>query len=213
MNILILSGTNHGFEASATVIYEFLSQQVDLSVTLTDDRNALMDLANYNACVFGIGFTRRAQQEDGKMAWLPNLTTEQENALFQFVEQGKGLIGIHGTAWWIGGKAADLIGGHANWHPPGSTFTVNVIDQDHQITQGVSDFEVDDEIYMSAYDPKIQILATAEWSNKQHPLAWTKTYGNGRVFYTALGHGPSTFQNETMQQLMINAVRWAGKTS
>ena len=72
MNILILSGTNHGFEASATVIYDFLSQQVDLSVTLTDDRNALMDLANYNACVFGIGFTRRAQQEDGKKAWLPN---------------------------------------------------------------------------------------------------------------------------------------------
>ena len=213
MNILILSGTNHGFEASAAVIYDFLSQQVDLSVTLTDDRNALMDLANYNACVFGIGFTRRTQQEDGKMAWLPNLTTEQENALFQFVERGKGLIGIHGTAWWIGGKAADLIGGHANWHPPGSTFTVNVIDQDHQITQGISDFEVDDEIYMSAYDPKIQILATAEWSNKQHPLAWTKTYGNGRVFYTALGHGPGTFQNETMQQLMINAVRWAGQTS
>lgn len=213
MNILILSGTNHGFEASATVIHDFLSQQVDLSVTLTDDRNTLMDLANYNACVFGIGFTRRAQQEDGTMAWLPNLTTEQENALFQFVERGKGLIGIHGTAWWIGGKAAELIGGHANWHPPGSTFTVNVIDRDHQITQGISDFEVDDEIYMSAYDPKIQILATAEWSNKQHPLAWTNTYGNGRVFYTALGHGPSTFQNETMQQLMINAVRWAGQTS
>ena len=83
---------------------------------------------------------------------------------------------------------------HANWHPPGGTFTVNIDDSDHPITQGVEDFEVEDEIYMSAYDPYIHILASAEWSEKQHPLAWVKSYGDGRVFYTALGHGPGTFE-------------------
>ena len=213
MKTLVLSGANHGFSASAEVISDFLTQEADLSVTLTDDKNALMDLADYDVCVFGTGFTRAARQEDGTVAQLPELATEQEDALFQFVEQGSGLVGIHGTAWCIGGRAVDLIGGHANWHPPGDTFTVNVINRDHRITRDIPDFEVEDEIYMSAYDPEIQILATAEWSDKQHPLAWTKPYGNGRVFYTALGHGPSTFQNPTMQQLIANAIRWAGQTN
>ena len=43
---------------------------------------------------------------------------------------------------------------------------------------------------MSAWDPAIEILATAEWSGKTHPMAWVKPYGKGRVFYTTLGpHG------------------------
>ena len=41
----------------------------------------------------------------------PDLTSEQEDGLFEFVSGGKGLVGIHGTAWWIGGRAVDLIGG------------------------------------------------------------------------------------------------------
>ena len=63
---------------------------------------------------------------------------------------------------------------------------------------------------MSAWFPQIEILATAEWADKQHPLAWTKSHGAGRVFYTALGHGPDTFTRPNMQKLMTQGVRWAG---
>ena len=101
-----------------------------------------------------------------------------------------------------------VLGGHANWHPPGLTFEVQIEDGDHPITEGVSSFEVKDEIYMSAWYPSIHILATATWQEKQHPLAWTQSYGAGRVFYTALGHTSDTFQRPMMQRLMTNAVRW-----
>ena len=63
---------------------------------------------------------------------------------------------------------------------------------------------------MSAWDPAIRILATTAWSGKQHPLAWVKPYGAGRVFYTALGHGPGTFESLGMQQMMARGVRWVG---
>ena len=66
----------------------------------------------------------------------------------------------------------------------------------------VENFEVDDEIYMSAWDPSIHVLASATWSEKQHPMAWTQPYGEGRVFYTTLGHGPGTFERPMMQKLM-----------
>ena len=212
MNVLILSGSNHGFAASAPVIHEFLSVHDNLSVALDDDKDVLASdgLRDFDVLVHGTGFTRGERQEDGTVLQVPVLTPAQEEGLFDFVAGGKGLVGIHGTAWCIGGKAVDLIGGHANWHPPGLTFTVAIADSDHPVTQGVPDFDVEDEIYMSAWDPAIRILATAEWSGKQHPLAWVKSYGEGRVFYTALGHGPGTFARLGMQQMMVQGVQWAG---
>ena len=211
MKVLILSGPNHRFADSAEVINGFLGAQDDLSVTLDDDKDVLTSssLNDFDVLVHGTGFTR-TERVDGKVTRVPDLTPEQEEGLFGFVAGGKGLVGIHGTAWWIGGKAVDLIGGHANWHPPGLTFTVHIADGEHAITQGVGDFEVEDEIYMSAWDPTIHILATADWSDKQHPMAWTKPYGEGRVFYTTLGHGPGTFERSAMQQLVTQGVRWAG---
>lgn len=211
MNVLVLSGPNHRFAESAAVIHGFLGAQPGLAVTLSDDKNLLAaaDLNHFDVCVFGTGFTRTVTQPDGVVKREPELTPAQEEGLFQFVAGGKGLVGIHGTGWWIGGRAVDLIGGHANWHPPGATFTVNIQDRQHPTTQGLDDFEVEDEIYMSAYDPYIHILASAEWQKRAHPMAWVKPYGQGRVFYTTLGHGPGTFARPAMQQLITQGVKWA----
>ena len=212
MKVLILSGPNHGFEKSAPIIDQFLNAQDDLETTLDDDKNLLASpqLNEFDVCVFGTGFTRTVAQPEGPPKRLPDLEPEQEDGLLDFVKSGKGLVGIHGTAWWIGGRAVDLIGGHANWHPPGLKFTVHIEDTEHEATQGIGDFEVEDEIYMSAWDPTIHILATAEWSDTSHPMAWTKSYGQGRVFYTALGHGPGTFEQPNMQTLVAQGTRWAG---
>ncbi len=212
MKILVLSGSNHGFDKSAPVIAAFLSQQPDMQVTVNDDKTILTapQLNEYDVCVFGTGFTRGSRQDDGTIKREPDLTPAQEAGLFNFVESGKGLVGVHGTAWWIGGRAVDLIGGHANWHPPGLTFTVNIDNPNHPITTGVSDFEVEDEIYISAYEPTLQILASAQWLGRAHPMAWVKTFGQGRVFYTTLGHTSDTFVRPAMQQLVTQGARWAG---
>ena len=65
--------------------------------------------------------------------------------------EAEGLAAIHGAAAWnIAGRYMDLLGGAANWHPPGLTFTVNIADSAHPALDGVADFEVEDEIYMTA---------------------------------------------------------------
>ena len=210
-NVLVLSGTNHGFASSAEVIGGFLGDDPAVNVTITDDKDIFTSssLADFDACVLGTGFTRSERHDDGSVTYHAELSDDQETGLMGFVSGGKGLVGVHGTAWWIGGKAADLIGGHANWHPPGLTFTVNVEDASHPVTQGIGDFEVEDEIYMSAWDPAIHVLATAQWADKAHPMAWVKPYGGGRVFYTSLGHTSDTFQRPAMQQLMRQGTIWA----
>jgi hypothetical protein len=207
--VLILSGSNHGFDKSAPIIHEALGRQ-GIDATLADDPAVLEGgLGDYDVLVHGSGFTRRQARPDGTNAYVNVLTPAQEEGLFAFVRSGKGLIGVHGTAWWIGGEAIRLVGGHANWHPPGLEFAVQIDDTAHPITAGVEEFTVQDEIYMSAWDPAIHVLATVGWADRRHPVAWTNRYGDGRVFYTALGHGPSTFENPAMQKLLANAANWA----
>lgn len=215
MNILVLSGSNHRFAESAAVIQGFLQNQPGLTVTLSEDKGVLETpaLASYDALVFGTGFTRSTRLDDGTVKREPDLTSAQEAGLFNYVASGKGLVGIHGSAWWVDGRAMELLGGAANWHPPGLTFTVNIDDSHHAITQGITDFEVEDEIYISAYAPTVHILASAQWQGRAFPMAWTKTYGQGRVFYTTLGHGPGTFARAAMQQVIIQGVRWAAQST
>ena len=95
-----------------------------MSVELTEDKGVLASsqLDEFDVCVFGTGFTRTVSQPDGAPKREPDLTSEQEDGLFQFISGGKGLVGIHGTAWWIGGRAADLIGGACQLAPTGRDF-------------------------------------------------------------------------------------------
>ena len=41
------------------------------------------------------------------------------------------------------------------------------------------------------------------------PIAWAKTYGSGRVFYTALGHREEVWQDSRFQDHLLGAIRWA----
>ena len=106
MKVLILSGPNHRFDASAEVINGFLGAQDDLSVALEDDKDVLTSdaLDDFDVLVHGTGFTRTEREADGTVNRVPDLTPDQEEGLFGFVAGGKGLVGIHGTAWWIGGQ-------------------------------------------------------------------------------------------------------------
>jgi type 1 glutamine amidotransferase len=210
--VLVLAGPNHGFAESAEVIGGFLTEEADLTVEVSDDKAILSSgaLADFDVLVFGTGFTRTVRQANGAVKREPDLTPEQEDGLLQFVSRGKGLVGVHGTAWWIGGQAVDLIGGHANWHPPGLTFTVKIEDHRHPVMSGLDDFEVEDEIYISAYEPRLHVLASAEWHGRAHPMAWVKQYGQGRVFYSTLGHTSATFVRPAMQQMIKQGVRWCG---
>jgi hypothetical protein len=44
-----------------------------------------------------------------------------------------------------------------------------------------------------------------------YPLAWSQTIGQGRSFYTALGHHDATWQDTRFQAHMRGAIAWVGK--
>jgi hypothetical protein len=47
-----------------------------------------------------------------------------------------------------------------------------------------------------------------------HPIAWCHENLPGRVWYTALGHGPNAYEDERFLRHVTEGVRWAiGQTS
>ena len=88
--------------------------------------------------------------------------------------------------------------------------------------EGLEDFPVCSEHYYLHIDPSIEVLATTRFpkvhyyhiSNKpvDMPVAWTKFWGNGRVFYTSLGHHDDVFdKSPNAQILMKRGMLWAAE--
>ena len=41
------------------------------------------------------------------------------------------------------------------------------------------------------------------------PVAWSKMYGKGRVFYSTLGHAPENWDTPLVSTMYFEAMRWA----
>jgi type 1 glutamine amidotransferase len=41
------------------------------------------------------------------------------------------------------------------------------------------------------------------------PIAWTRSYGKGRVFYSSLGHPRASWSRADMRLMWLEAVKWA----
>ena len=104
----------------------------------------------------------------------------------------------------------------------GVRYMVNICHGSSPITEGLEDFEVCSEHYYLHVDPAIEVLAATRFpvvpyyhsANKavDMPVAWTKYWGNGRVFYTSLGHHDDIFDKfPNAQILMERGMLWAGE--
>jgi hypothetical protein len=103
--------------------------------------------------------------------------------------------------------------GHAPYH----SFQVRITDPQHPIAQGMKEsFPATDELYHShRMQPEAHVLATGfddpklGGTGKDEPILWTVSYGNGRVFYTALGHDLAAMQESGFKNTFVRGVEWA----
>jgi uncharacterized protein len=143
----------------------------------------------------------------------------QERALEQFVEDGGGVVGIHGASFSFENSKTwtRLLGARFAGHIPG-THKLNVVvaDPAHPITAGVGPFAVVDEEYKHKFaDVPRHVLArfrerppTSDQSANMDVL-WTREVGKGRVFYSAIGHGKEAWENPAWQKLIVQGILWA----
>lgn len=140
------------------------------------------------------------------------------------VAQGTGLAGCHGgmcdafrdqVLWQF------MTG--ANWvaHPGGDgvPYRVTITDRDHPLTAGIADFDVATEQYYLHVDPANHVLATTRfpvvpWYHSPNgpvdmPVAWTRSWGEGRVYYNALGHKATVIAGGPAFEMLRRGMVWA----
>lgn len=143
------------------------------------------------------------------------------------VAAGTGLAGCHGgmcDAFRNDVEWQFMTGGQWVSHPGGDgvDYTVNICKSSSSIVEGLEDFPVCSEHYYLHIDPAVEVLATTRFpivdyyhiANKpvDMPVAWTKFWGNGRVFYCSLGHHDDVFDKSPGAQiLMERGLLWAAK--
>src|SRR4051794_28360093 len=154
----------------------------------------------------------------------------QKAALLGFVRSGHGFVGVHSATdtYYDWPDYLALIGGYFDGHPWHQKVRVKVADPSNSLVSFIGpSLELNDEIHqIRDFDEGgSRVLLRLDESsvdlNREGvhrrpygwPMAWTRSYGEGRVFYTALGHEAAVWQDERYQRLLLNAILWSSRAS
>ena len=139
------------------------------------------------------------------------------------VREGVGLAGFHGGMCDAFREAVDyqfMTGGQWVAHPGNVIdFRVNIVKPDDPVTKGMGDFDYHSEQYYMHVDPSNEVLATTTFTGEHAPwiegvvmpVVWKRRHGQGRVFYSALGHVAKEFEVPQMRTILERGMLWAAR--
>jgi uncharacterized protein len=182
------AGQRPGPTATGEERQAYADRQQKFRETLTNELQKLApaNLKNYDGIVFA--------------STTGELPIPDPQGLLDWIKAGHAFIGIHAASdtfhHWPG--FIEMLGGEFDHHGP--QLSIDCLNQDSQNPATASLPKVwtiaQEEVYQfKNYDPaKVHDLLTldkrpqAPRTPGHYPVAWCKSYGNGRVFYTSLGH-------------------------
>ena len=164
-------------------------------------------------------------------------TVDEITGLRQTVAAGAGLMGWHGGLIDSYRNATDylqLVGAQFAAHPhrgrdrgrtdvePYRDYTVRVTERgaSHPITAPMADFDLTTEQYWVLTDSHNRVLLDCELAPEQGdewnepltmPVAWTRQWGEGRIFATTLGHTLDVLERPDVGGLIERGMDWAAR--
>ncbi|MCY3883652.1 MAG: ThuA domain-containing protein [Gammaproteobacteria bacterium] len=153
---------------------------------------------------------------------MSSINREEEAGLLNAIRNGTGCAGWHGgmgDSFRNNVEYQFMVGGQFICHPGGIIdYDVNIEVED-PIVEGLSDFSMKSEQYFMHVDPSVEVLATTTFSGSywgidwvkdvKMPVCWKKCYGQGKVFYSSLGHVASDFDVPEAKEIMKRGMIWA----
>lgn len=160
------------------------------------------------------------------------LTLSQREAFQSFLKRGGGYVGIHGSAgdpvYFWDWYPDTLIGARFAGHPMNPQFQEArvAVDKSHPLASRLpAEWRMSDEWYSFKNNPRAsgsKILLTLDETTYtrvgrfgeplnmgDHPIAWTRCIGQGRMFYSAIGHMPETYTQPQNAMMLEDAISWA----
>ena len=160
------------------------------------------------------------------------ISIQQETNLLRAVAGGVGIAGWHGCmgdSFRTSVNYQFMVGGQWVSHPGGFVdYEVNIVDHDDPITSGLGDFSMMTEQYYMHVDPGNQVLATTTFKGDQQishiapyecpwiagtvmPVVWKRMWGEGRVFFSSLGHKMDDFDVPEALEITRRGMLWASR--
>jgi uncharacterized protein (TIGR03437 family) len=201
-------------DASIEVFRELAKESGVLEIVNTEDVSLLTaeNLRNYDAVYF---FT------SGELP----LSDQQKADLLDFVRSGKGFGGSHSATdcLYTWPEYGEMIGGYFDGHPWAQEASVDVEDAQSPLVAGAAPaFRFIEELYQfrNFSRDRVRVLLTLDTrsvdmkaaginrTDGDFPLAWMRSYGQGRVFYSAFGHFPDSFRLAPVRTMLLKALLW-----
>jgi type 1 glutamine amidotransferase len=147
------------------------------------------------------------------------LPLPDRNGFISWIKSGKAFVGLHAATDTLKDYPAfvEMIGASFRTHGP--QVEVEVFNQDPKHPAGRSyaaSFKVFDEIYLfdNFHRGKVHGLLTMDKHPNtglpgDYPVSWCKAYGQGKVFYTSLGHRKDVVEKAENQQHVLGGLLWA----
>ncbi|HEY6214421.1 MAG TPA: ThuA domain-containing protein [Vicinamibacterales bacterium] len=153
-----------------------------------------------------------------------NLGIPDLGAFLSWIRSGHAFLGAHSASDTYHDERAylEMIGAEFDTHGNQSQANLTIEDRGHPATASLaSPFSIFDELYEFKSNPRpgVHVLLSLDHHpDDGHPaagqpgdfvIAWTKTYGAGRIFYTALGHRSEVWDDPRFQAHLSGALAWA----
>ncbi|MCC7519071.1 MAG: ThuA domain-containing protein [Verrucomicrobiae bacterium] len=151
------------------------------------------------------------------------ISKEQEQGLLSAVESGVGIAGWHGgmgDSFRNNPSYQFMVGGQWVAHPGNILrYKVRITRSDDPIVKGLRDFEMESEQYYLHVDPSNEVLATTTFTGEHTewiagcvmPVVWKRRWGQGRVFYSSLGHVAKDFDTFEAAEIVRRGMLWAAR--
>lgn len=148
------------------------------------------------------------------------------HGLLSAVRSGTGMCGWHGGLCDAFRNEPDyqfMVGGQWVAHPDDRVEYQVRFAPEHAsdpVVAGLQPFSINSEQYYCHVDPSNEVLATtvfaaageAPWvEGTVMPVVWRRRYGEGRVFYCALGHDRADFAVAQVNELIMRGASWASR--
>jgi type 1 glutamine amidotransferase len=143
-------------------------------------------------------------------------------ALESYVRGGGGFVGIHAAADAEYGWPfyREVLGATFLNHGPPVESTLHIEDATHPATSAIPNpWSRYDEWYNFTPNPRstAHVLITLDEATYpgnpspmgDHPIAWCKTVGEGRSFYSGLGHAADAFRDPTVLRHLLGGILYA----
>jgi hypothetical protein len=154
---------------------------------------------------------------------MSTITREQEKGLLDAIASGVGYGGWHGgmcDAFRNNTEYQFMTGGQWVAHPGNIIdYTVNITRHDDPIVAGLSDFQMHSEQYYMHVDPINEVLAATTFGGQYAPwiegvvmpVVWKKRWGQGKVFYSSLGHVARDFNVPEAREIVRRGLLWCSR--